>query len=412
MAPRDAEFIEGGAASARHRRLVPNTVCARRDGACLAALSTTVGDLNTPAACAGVFDQACDEMRVWLQAPPAALACDLHPDFYSSRMAASLASELGFGYRPAPPRPYRFLCAEHGRGPVSAWRSTAWGWHRRNALGRRTAAWMAPATSASGHPFAPSRCRAATAPGSHGALRRAFFMPLGRGAEITLPLRRRGRARTMLVTMLAKRLNCPETSSAGRVFDAAAGLLGISRRMSFEAEGPSRSRRRLRAMSKLTAGQGPAEWRIADDGQLDLIPPWAGWPSRRRFMGAAVFHATLPRRRRSRTGQPLPNQRHRQDRLRRWLLPQPSARRVCGKSSKRNRKNRTRHEAPARCRPAMPGSRSLVRPGSPTRIWRTDMCCHPAGRGNTRRRPGGGRSGRRRKEVFLAGRRRGASAIT
>ena len=61
-----------------------NTVCALRDGE--AALSTTVGDLNTPEACAS-FDQACDEMRVWLQAPPAALACDLHPDYYSTRWA-------------------------------------------------------------------------------------------------------------------------------------------------------------------------------------------------------------------------------------------------------------------------------------------------------------------------------------
>ena len=36
--------------------------------------------------------------------------------------------------------------------------------------------------------------------------------------------------------MLVRHFNAPETSSLGRWFDAAAGLLGVTRRMAFEGQ--------------------------------------------------------------------------------------------------------------------------------------------------------------------------------
>ena len=39
-----------------------------------------------------------------------------------------------------------------------------------------------------------------------------------------------------VLAMLAKQLNCPRTSSAGRLFDAASGLLGLCLKMEMDAE--------------------------------------------------------------------------------------------------------------------------------------------------------------------------------
>ena len=44
----------------------------------------------------------------------------------------------------------------------------------------------------------------------------------------------------LLVKMIEKKINCPEVSSAGRLFDAVAGLLGLCSAAKFPAEGPMR----------------------------------------------------------------------------------------------------------------------------------------------------------------------------
>jgi hydrogenase maturation protein HypF len=91
--------------------------------------------------------------------------------------------------------------------------------------------------------------------------------------------------------MLARDLNCPRTSSAGRWFDAAAGLLGVSAVMNYEGQAAMQ----LEALAAQHHGavlEGGL-WRL-DGAVLDLMPLLQRLVDERDAVaGAALFHSTL-----------------------------------------------------------------------------------------------------------------------
>jgi hydrogenase maturation protein HypF len=123
----------------------------------------------------------------------------------------------------------------------------------------------------------------------------AVLFDLGRGEEIASRFADQPGAE-IIAAMLAKGLNSPRTSSMGRVFDAAAGLLGICPKMEFEAQAAIALEQHATAYIETHGWPAPLEggWRIDRDGELDLLPllgalcsePDTGY-------GAALFHATL-----------------------------------------------------------------------------------------------------------------------
>ena len=123
----------------------------------------------------------------------------------------------------------------------------------------------------------------------------AVLFDLGRGEEIALRFADQAGAE-IVAAMLAKGLNSPRTSSMGRVFDAAAGLLGICPRMEFEAQAAIALEQNATAYIETHGWPEPIEggWHIDANGELDLLPllgalsaePDTGY-------GAALFHATL-----------------------------------------------------------------------------------------------------------------------
>jgi hydrogenase maturation protein HypF len=134
----------------------------------------------------------------------------------------------------------------------------------------------------------PGGDRAAREPWRMGA---AVLHQLGRGAEIETRYADQPGAAT-LRQMLERGTNCPATSSGGRWFDAAAGLLGIRPVMAFEGQAAM-------LLEGLAAAYGPIgpladAWSIGADGTLSLMPLMAALADiNHAGRGAALFQDTL-----------------------------------------------------------------------------------------------------------------------
>lgn len=263
-----------------------------------AFISKTIGDLDTPDACRE-HERIARMLLAMIGERPHAIAHDLHPDFYSSRFAAELAAELDVPLIAVQHHHAHIaaLCAEHGvTNPVLGLALDGVG------LGSDGMAWGGELLQVQNAGFQrlghlrplplPGWDRAAREPWRMAA---AVLFELGRGDEITQRFSTEQAAPTV-VTMLQRNLNCPRTSSMGRVFDAAAGLLGLCSKMEFEAQAAIALEQ---AAMRHIAFHGEAlalqdGWHITADGKLDLLPVLAylaDEPNAER--GAALFHATL-----------------------------------------------------------------------------------------------------------------------
>ncbi|MBQ0937095.1 Kae1-like domain-containing protein [Ideonella paludis] len=201
------------------------------------------GDLGEPAACEALWASA-QALRQAADGPIEAVAHDLHPDFESTRLAQALAAEWGVPAIAVQHHQAHIAAvqAEHGlRGPLLGLAldgvglgddGTAWGGELL-LLQDGGAAWQRlghlPTLALPGGDVAarePWRMAAAAMQAS------------GRSADIiSLLAPAVGEPAVRLLSqMLARGLNCPPTTAAGRWFDAAAGLLGLSVRQSQEAE--------------------------------------------------------------------------------------------------------------------------------------------------------------------------------
>ena len=268
------------------------TICVTREDE--AFVSQHVGGLDNPATCDMLMEVTRHLLDI-LQVQPAAIAHDLHPDFFSTRHAQALAAAWGL---PAVPVQHHqahiaAIAAEHGvTGPLLGLALDGIG------LGTDGQAWGGELLGLDGPQFTRlGHLRPLPLPGGDRAAREPWRMAaaalhrLGRGDEIPRRFSDRPLAGP-LVRLLQGAVALPETTSLGRWFDAAAGLLGVSSVMAYEGQAAM-------ILEGLAEGFGPlAPWgegyRIDDDGRLDLLPllgrladePDPGF-------GAALFHATL-----------------------------------------------------------------------------------------------------------------------
>ncbi|MBW7901389.1 MAG: carbamoyltransferase HypF [Rhodocyclaceae bacterium] len=268
-----------------------NTVCVTRGNE--AFVSQHVGDLDNVATCTFLEETVAHLLAV-LQVKPERVAHDLHPDFHSTRFAADYARARGLPTVAVQHHHAHLaaLLAEHGiREPTIGLALDGVG------LGSDGGAWGGELLRAERRDFArlgslaplplPGGDRAAREPWRMAA---AALHRLGRADEIARRFADQPAA-AMLGEMLERGVNCPATSSLGRWFDAAAGLLGVRRTMAFEGQAAML----LEGLAERYGEMLPLDhgWTIAD-GRLDLTPLLAALADESNpGRGAAVFHATL-----------------------------------------------------------------------------------------------------------------------
>ncbi len=269
-----------------------NTVCLTRGNE--AFVSQHIGDLDhagTRQMLGETVAHLCDILDV----QPQAVAHDLHPDFYSTQFAQAYAAQHGLPVFAVQHHHAHIaaICAEHCiTEPVLGLALDGVG------LGTDGSVWGGELLRVDGANFQrlghlsplvmPGGDRAAREPWRMAA---AVLFDLDRADEIVRRFPAHAGAGTV-VSMLQRQLNCVATTSMGRWFDAAAGLLGVNEIQAYEGQAAM-------LLEGLAERHGTVEpladgCTITADGILDLRPLLATLANcKDAAYGAALFHATL-----------------------------------------------------------------------------------------------------------------------
>jgi hydrogenase maturation protein HypF len=264
-----------------------------------AFLSQHIGGLDNVAAIS-FLEETVSHLLAILEVRPDVIAHDLHPDFPSTHLAVRLAEKLGIpaiaiGHHHAH---IAAICAEHGvnetiiglaldgvgLGPDGG----AWGGELLYLDGAscERLGHLSPLAMPGGDRAAKEPWRMALS-ALHGA---GFGYRVGGWIKQYYPTRDPG----PLLTMLERKLRCPPTTSLGRWFDAAAGLLGVRDLMQFEGQAAME-------LEGLAAKYGAVEalsggYSLLQDGAvLDFSPMLSALMGCKddAAHGAALFHATV-----------------------------------------------------------------------------------------------------------------------
>ena len=269
-----------------------NTVCLTRGNE--AFVSQHIGDLDH-AATRRMLDETVGYLGDILGVQPQAVAHDLHPDFYSTQFAQDYAAQHNLPLIAVQHHHAHIaaVCGEHRvTGPVLGLALDGVG------LGDDGGAWGGELLHVVGAEFTrlghlaplglPGGDRAAREPWRMAA---AALFHMNRADEIVRRFPQQAGAE-MVVDMLQRDLNCKATSSMGRWFDAAAGLLGVTEVQAYEdqatmlLEGLAERKGKVEAL--------PLGYIHTAQDDLDFSPLLATLADcKDAAYGAALFHATV-----------------------------------------------------------------------------------------------------------------------
>lgn len=273
-----------------------NTVCLTQGNQ--AYLSPLIGDLDN-ADTRHKLDETVKHICQALNIKPEVVAHDLHPDFYSTQFAIDYADTHNIP----------LVAVQHHHAHIAAVSAehhvtdTVLGLALDGVgFGEDGMPWGGELLQVAGEKFRrlghlqplamPGGDRAAREPWRMAA---AALFQLDHGDKITERFSNQPAAQTV-ATMLQQDLNCPSTSSMGRLFDAAAGLLGVNAIQSHEAQAAIQ----LQQLAEYHGAVGALieGYQITPDNVLDFSPLLEVLVDSHQnnndpSYAAALFHATL-----------------------------------------------------------------------------------------------------------------------
>jgi len=203
-------------------------------------VSPHIGDLDNVLS-VDTYQRAIADLVDFFQVVPDAVACDLHPDYASTRHAESLAAGWGVPLvRVQHHQAHVAACmAEHRlEGPVLgfSWDGTGYG--------TDGTVWGGEVLECKGAEFRRfAHLRRFSLPGGDRAVREPRRSALGLLFEVFGDQAMEQAARwfdrsesKLLFSLLKRSVQCPRTSSMGRLFDAVAALCGLPAVISFEGQ--------------------------------------------------------------------------------------------------------------------------------------------------------------------------------
>ncbi len=215
-----------------------NTICLTKDDK--AFLSQHIGDLENLSTL-DFFRLTVDHLQRILEIHPEIIACDMHPDYLSSRYAAEQQ-----GIRKVEVQHHHAhivsCMAEHRlEGAVIGLSFDGTGYGSDGAI------WGGEVLIADAGQFQRAAHMAyVSMPGGAAAIKEPWRMAVGylhdafgdslRDLEIPMLGHIASAKLKIIVEMIQKGVNCPQTSSLGRLFDGVAAIVGIRNQVNFEGQ--------------------------------------------------------------------------------------------------------------------------------------------------------------------------------
>ncbi|AMP90981.2 carbamoyltransferase HypF [Legionella pneumophila] len=261
-----------------------NTFCITRGNE--AFVSQHIGSLNNKATIE-YFHESLHHLLKFLAVKPEKIACDWHPDFYTSR----LAQEYGLPFYGVQHHHAHLasVAAEYGiQEPVLGLVLDGYGFGSNSESWGGELLLLEKATfKRIGHFFPILQ------PGGELAAREPWRMAagilytLGRGDEIPQRFKEQTQA-PYLLQLLEKKIHCPLTTSCGRLFDAVSALLGVESLSRFEGHAA------MRLESMVTHPQILNKGWVINDNVFDMRPALRFLANtKEQQLGANLFHGTL-----------------------------------------------------------------------------------------------------------------------